>query len=104
MPRPYSDSFIIGLEKADDNILGIRLAKLCLKANLPVKYVAQGVGTSRQAVHAWFRGGPMKYNNHKRVKEFMSLVEKGLTDGVLPASDIATARVFIEESNTRPQL
>ena len=40
MPRPYSDSFILGLEKADDSILGIQLAKLCLKANLPIKYVA----------------------------------------------------------------
>ena len=52
MPRPYSDSFILGLEKADERILGVQLAKLCLKANLPIKYVAQGVGTSRQAVHA----------------------------------------------------
>jgi hypothetical protein len=104
MPRPYSDRFLLELEKADERILGVQLAKLCLKANLPIKYVAQGVGTSRQAVHAWFRGGPMKYDNHKRVKEFISVVEKGLADGVLPASDIATARVFIEESNTRPQL
>jgi hypothetical protein len=101
MPRPYSDSFILGLEKADERILGVQLAKLCLKANLPIKYVAQGVGTSRQAVHAWFRGGPMKYDNHKRVKEFISVVEKGLEDGVLPAHDIATARVFIEESDNR---
>lgn len=104
MPRPYSDRFLLELEKADERILGVQLAKLCLKSNLPIKYVAQGVGTSRQAVHAWFRGGPMKYDNHKRVKEFISVVEKGLADGVLPASDIATARVFIEESNTRPQL
>jgi hypothetical protein len=96
MPRPYSDSFILGLEKADERILGVQLAKLCLKANLPIKYVAQGVGTSRQAVHAWFRGGPMKYHNHQKVKKFMSQVERGLADGTLPAHDIACARVFIE--------
>tara|TARA_Y100000361_G_C10911752_1_gene214347 strand:- start:161 stop:472 length:312 start_codon:yes stop_codon:yes gene_type:complete len=99
MPRPYSDSFILGLEKADERILGVQLAKLCLKANLPIKYVAQGVGTSRQAVHAWFRGGPMKYHNHQKVKKFMSQVERGLADGILPASDLACARVFIESDN-----
>ena len=99
MPRPYSDSFILGLEKADERILGVQLAKLCLKANLPIKYVAQGVGTSRQAVHAWFRGGPMKYHNHQKVKKFMSQVERGLADGILPASDLACVRVFIESDN-----
>ena len=99
MPRPYSDSFILGLEKADERILGVQLAKLCLKANLPIKYVAQGVGTSRQAVHAWFRGGHMKYHNHQKVKKFMSQVERGLADGTLPAHDIACARVFIESDN-----
>ena len=36
MPRPYSNRFILGLNKADDSILGIQLAKLCLKANLPM--------------------------------------------------------------------
>jgi hypothetical protein len=103
MPRPYSNRFILGLNKADDRILGIQLAKLCLKANLPIKYVAQGMKTSRQTVHTWFRGGPMKYDNHKKVKEFMNVVEQGLADGVLPAHDLASARVFIE-SDVRPQI
>lgn len=96
MPRPYSNRFILGLDRADDSILGIQLAKLCLKANLPIKYVAQGMGTSRQTVHAWFRGGPMKYNNHKKVKKFINAVEQGLANGTLPAHDIAEARVFLE--------
>jgi hypothetical protein len=99
MPRPYSDSFILGLEKADDSILGIQLAKLCLEANLPIKYVAEGIGTTRMTVHSWFRGGPMKYHNHQKVKKFMSQVERGLADGTLPAHDIACARVFIESDN-----
>lgn len=96
MPRPYSDSFILGLEKADDSILGIQLAKLCLEANLPIKYVAEGIGTTRMTVHSWFRGGPMKYHNHQKVKKFMKQVQRGLTKGTLPAHDIACARVFIE--------
>ena len=96
MPRPYSNRFILGLNKADDRILGIQLAKLCLKANLPIKYVAQGVGTSRMTVHSWFRGGPMKHQNHQKVIKFMDAVEQGLADGVLPANDIASAIVFIE--------
>ena len=84
------------MESANDSILGIKLAKLCVEANLPIKYVAEGIGTTRMTVHTWFRGGPMKYDNHQKVKKFMNIVEQGLADGVLPAHDLACARIFIE--------
>ena len=103
IPRPYSDRFILGLDKADDSKRGVQLAKLCLKANLPIKYVAEGVGTSRMTVHSWFRGGPMKHHNLQKVEKFMDLVEQGLADGVLPAQDIASAIVFIQ-SDVKPQI
>jgi hypothetical protein len=39
MARPYSDKFLLGLQYADPNLLGVQLAKLCVKANLPTIYI-----------------------------------------------------------------
>jgi len=103
MPRPYSDRFILGLDRADDTKIGVRLAKLCLKANLPVKYVAEGLDVSRMTLHTWFRGGVLRQHNNDKVERFMELVEQGLADGTLPASNLTTAKVFIE-SDVRPVL
>ena len=51
MPRPYSDGFILGLDRADETKVGVQLAKVCLKANLPIKYVAEGLAVSRMTLH-----------------------------------------------------
>jgi|TARA_R110000803_G_scaffold55432_2_gene112359 hypothetical protein len=103
MPRPYSDGFILGLDRADETKVGVQLAKVCLKANLPIKYVAEGLAVSRMTLHTWFRGGILRQQNREKVEKFMGLVEQGLADGTLPASNLATAKVFIE-SDIRPVL
>ena len=96
MPRPYSDRFILGLNKADDSKLGVQLAKVCLRANLPIKYVAKGLAVSRMTLHTWFRGGILRQHNRKKVEKFIELAEQGLADGTLPATNLDTARVFID--------
>ena len=103
MPRPYSNGFVLGLDKADDSKIGVQLAKLSLKANLPIKYVAQGVGTSRMTLHTWFRGGILRQHNKEKVEKFIELAEQGLADGTLPATNLDTARMFID-SDIRPVL
>ena len=40
MPRPYSDKFILGLNNGRPRNKGVQLAKICVKAGLPAKYVA----------------------------------------------------------------
>ena len=96
MTRPYSDRFILGLDKADDSKIGIQLAKVCLRANLPIKYVAEGLDVSRMTLHTWFRGGILRKHNREKVEKFIELAEQGLAEGTLPAINLATARVFIE--------
>ena len=96
MPRPYSDGFILGLDRADETKVGVQLAKVCLKANLPIKYVAKGLAVSRMTLHTWFRGGILRQHNRKKVEKFIELAEQGLADGTLPATNLDTARVFID--------
>jgi len=44
------------IRRAPKNKIGVRLAKACLKANVPVVQVAEDFGVSRPAVYAWFTG------------------------------------------------
>ena len=103
MPRPLSERFVIGLDRADESKTGVQLARICIKANLPVKYVAEGLDVSRMTLHTWFREGEIRKNNNLKVQKFINLVEQGLADGVLPAGNLASAKVFIE-SKVRPVL
>tara|TARA_R100001509_G_C4840075_1_gene206309 strand:+ start:553 stop:876 length:324 start_codon:yes stop_codon:yes gene_type:complete len=103
MPRPYSDGFVLGLDKADDSKIGVQLAKVCLKSNLPIKYVADGLAVSRMTLHTWFRGGILRQHNKEKVEKFIELAEQGLADGTLPATNLDTARMFID-SDIRPML
>jgi hypothetical protein len=54
-------------------------------------------------LHTWFREGEIRKNNNLKVQKFINLVEQGLADGVLPAGNLASAKVFIE-SEVRPVL
>ena len=38
MARPYSREYLSALTELDSKRLGVRLAKLCVKANLPAQY------------------------------------------------------------------
>jgi hypothetical protein len=40
MPRTYSQELIDAVSKANPNYPGVALAKACIQANLPSKYVA----------------------------------------------------------------
>ena len=77
--------------------------RLCIKANLAVKYVAEGLDVSRMTLHTWFRGGDIRQRNILKVKKFINIIEEGLADGVLPADNLASAKVFVE-SEVRPVL
>jgi hypothetical protein len=97
MPRSYSNRFLLTLSKPDAIMTGQELAKLCVEANLPASYVCKVFGISRMALHTWFRGGPIRPKRMQLVDAFMSLVEKDIKAGLLPARNLVEANAYIED-------
>jgi hypothetical protein len=97
MPRSYSNRFLLTLSKPDAIMTGQELAKLCVEANLPASYVCKVFGISRMALHTWFRGGPIRPKRMQLVDAFMSLVEKDMKAGLLPARNLVEAKNYIED-------
>lgn len=96
MARPYSKGYLIALTDLDSKRLGVRLAKLCVKANLPAQYVAEVFGVSRMTIHSWFRGKAIRDKNCTRIENFMVLVREGLHNGDLPVSTLLDAKKYLE--------
>lgn len=99
MPRSYGDKFLRELadNQNDDNNLGITLAKVCVRANLPLAYVAAALGVTKLSVFHWFRGRAIRLNYRNTVHAFISLVEKDLEAGRLPAANQDRAKGYIQE-------
>lgn len=97
MPRSYSSRFLLTLSKPDAVMDGQLLAKVCVEANLPASYVSKVFGISRMALHTWFRGGPIRPRRMDTVLAFISLVNKDLKAGVLPAKNLKEAKAYIED-------
>tara|TARA_R110000787_G_scaffold171692_2_gene284334 strand:- start:198 stop:497 length:300 start_codon:yes stop_codon:yes gene_type:complete len=97
MARPYSDKFLIGLQTADDTRAGIQLAKACVKANIPLLYIAKHFNVTRMAVHGWFRGTYIQERNLIKVLNFIEEIEKDLDKGILPATSAKKARVYLSQ-------
>ena len=96
MTRPYSDRFILGLHHADSRKIGIKLAKVCIKAGLPSVYVADTFSVLRKTIHLRFRGSPVRDKNNTRIEHFIELVEQALANGDLPAADRITTKKYLE--------
>ena len=98
MARPYSKEYLVALTELNSKRLGVRLAKLCVKANLPAQYVAEVFGVSRMTIHSWFRGKAIRDKNCTRIENFMVLVREGLHDGDLPVSTLLDAKKYLESN------
>ena len=96
MARPYSKEYLIALTDLNSKRLGVRLAKLCVKANLPAQYVAEVFGVSRMTIHSWFRGKAIRDKNCTRIENFMVLVREGLHEGDLPVGTLLDAKKYLE--------
>ena len=88
MPRSYSDKFLRELDKQETDSLGVALARVCVKANLPATYAAVALETSATTVYSWFRGQGIREKKRKTVEVFIELVEADLKVGRLPAQHI----------------
>lgn len=56
MSYGYSFRLIQLNHNADDDLLGVRLGRLCIRFNVPVSAVAEKCGVSRPTVYNWFSG------------------------------------------------
>ena len=56
MNNRYSLNIMLLNQKAEQNRLGVKLGKKCIKLGIPVAEVAGRVGVSRQTVYNWFIG------------------------------------------------
>jgi hypothetical protein len=95
MARPYGEKFLIALHKSNLDTLGIKLAKLCVKANLPATLVAVALETSSTTVYKWFRGQGIREHKRKAVEVFMDLLNEDFANGVLPVADNDAAADYI---------
>lgn len=97
MPRPYSQKFIDDVMNSDSRRVGVELARECVKANLPAKYVAVALGVSRATIHNWFRGSILRGGNENMALAFIRLVKQDTGAGVLPAKTNKDAKAYIED-------
>jgi hypothetical protein len=96
MARPYSEQFLISLQKADPTRIGVQLGRICVKANLPTTYVAEAFNVSRMSIHSWFRGQYVREKNYEKITKFIELINKGIDKGILPATTSTDAKYFIQ--------
>lgn len=96
MARPYSEKFVLNLIKADEEKVGVQLAKVCVKANLPTTHVAKAFGVSRMSIHSWFRGQYVREKNYEKILRFINAVNAAVEGGELPAQTVKQAKEFLE--------
>lgn len=97
MPRPYTEKLLRDLEAAEPDNLGQRLGRICVRANIPMAYVAVALNTTRLTISHWFRGRAIRTSKHATVKAFIRLIETDLNGGRLPAANVADAKLYISD-------
>jgi hypothetical protein len=97
MPRDYSEQFLIAVNKLDDDSYGVKLARGCIKANIPAQYIADALGVSRMTIHSWFRGKPVRHKNTQRIKLVLAHIDIALLAGSLPAINPKAAKSFADD-------
>ena len=95
MARSYGQKFLLELSENDGTLTGVRLARLCVDANLPATYVARALEVSPMTIYKWFRGTGVRENKRKTVEVFMDLVRQDLEAQLLPATNTASAKEYI---------
>jgi hypothetical protein len=99
MPRRYSKELKDSLDTADDKSIGVELAKLCVRANLPSLYLTEVLGVSRMTIHSWFRGSPIRHKNTLKIEKLIELINEDLKNGGLPAKTMLYAKAYLGTIN-----
>lgn len=64
MTKGYSTLTVREIEEASPLLLGVKLGRICVKRDIPVKDVAEYFGVSRVTVYGWFRGKVIVSGKH----------------------------------------
>ena len=96
MAKCYSEQYLLSLNGLNEKRLGVQLGKLCVKANLPPKLIANALGVSRMSVYSWFRGKPIRDRNIDKVEKLMDILGGYFEAGQLPVPSTIDAKIFID--------
>lgn len=97
MGRPYSQKFLLALNRNESTGIGVELARLCVEQNLPASYVAKAMDISRMTLYSWFRGKEIRKSSLPKIEAFMKLVREDVAVGILPAKSNVDAKLYIEK-------
>ena len=71
----YSLKFAKAVAKANQDLVGVMLGRLCIDKDISVIEVAKHFGVSRTAIYAWFMGKSIPNKTHE-VKIYKYLKKK----------------------------
>lgn len=70
----YSSAFVSEVKEANSSKLGVQLALICIRRDIPVKDVAEYFGVSRMTIYSWFRGKTTVPTKHR--EKIQNLIDK----------------------------
>jgi hypothetical protein len=98
MTRPLKKEFLEFLQNPGEEVsVGVKLARLCVEANIPFKQVAAALGVTRMTVHHWCRGQDIRRGNRAMVVKLNNALERDLENKVLPVRTPKDAAAYLDE-------
>lgn len=97
MPRGYGHKFLLHLQNTDAVLLGTRLGRVCVEANLPASYIARVLQVSKTTIYKWFRGQGVRESKRLAVETLLHLLEEDMAAGKLPVQTTGAARLYLAE-------
>ena len=97
MPPSYGTKLRESLVDMSSYKLGTDLARVCVAAKLPSRYLAHALGVSRQTIHTWFLGGVIRRSKHYMIEVLIKMIEEDTAAGKLPAATMSEARAYLTE-------
>jgi len=95
MARRYNKEKADKIMAYEGDNLGQQFGRAVLKSNLPLTYVAQLFGLTRNAIDLWFAGKPIKSKHHDLVHKLMDQFEDDYKEAKLPAQNLLKAKIYL---------
>lgn len=75
MSYGYSARIVTANKKASIRSFGVRLGRACIKQDVPVFFVADKLGVSRQTIYNWFCGVTLPHKDAiPRIKKYLASI------------------------------
>ncbi len=88
--RGYSKATIARVMESTEDSVSMRLAKACIRANLPSSEIAEHLNVTRASLNAWFKGTVIRAEKAGAAHKLTEIILHDLESGVLPAKDRET--------------